>query len=193
MITNTNEQFTKNQLLSELLIAFNEVENFIQPLSSAVFHQRPNEKWSIGENLDHLVMSAIPVASALKRSKLMLRMLGKPKKPSRTYGELLANYKKILAKGFNAPSNYTPDTEKPKSKEMLLTSWGIVKRRFQERISDKWSEKDLEKYGLPHPALGFLTVREMLYFVIFHAYHHLEIMKERSIKKKMKEREEVTE
>lgn len=174
------DQLTKSQLLTKLEAAFNEVEHFVNTTSDKTFHQRPNGKWSVGENLDHLVMSVIPVASALKRSKLMLRMLGKPKKPSRTYEQLLVDYQKLLGKGLKAPSNYSPDDENPKSKEMLLTSWGIVRRKLQERIEEKWTEKDLEKYGLPHPALGFLTVREMLYFTIFHAYHHLEIMKKRA-------------
>ena len=35
-----------------------------------------------------------------------------------------------------------------------------------------YSEKELEVYILPHPLLGKLTLREMLYFNILHAEHH---------------------
>jgi hypothetical protein len=37
---------------------------------------------------------------------------------------------------------------------------------------DKFSEAQLDEYVLPHPILGKLTIREMLYFTIYHATHH---------------------
>ena len=36
---------------------------------------------------------------------------------------------------------------------------------------------DLDKYVLPHPLLGKVTLREMLYFTIHHNEHHLELLK----------------
>jgi hypothetical protein len=35
-----------------------------------------------------------------------------------------------------------------------------------------WSETDLDRYRLPHPLLGRLTVREMLFFTVQHLAHH---------------------
>jgi hypothetical protein len=35
-----------------------------------------------------------------------------------------------------------------------------------------WSEIDLDRYRLPHPLLGKLTVREMLFFTLQHLAHH---------------------
>jgi hypothetical protein len=40
----------------------------------------------------------------------------------------------------------------------------------------QWSEKNLDAYLLPHPLLGKITVREMLFFTTFHTDHHLNIM-----------------
>ena len=37
---------------------------------------------------------------------------------------------------------------------------------------EKISEEDLDYYLLPHPILGKLTLREMLYFTIYHVKHH---------------------
>ena len=42
---------------------------------------------------------------------------------------------------------------------------------------DKFSEEDLDKFILPHPLLGKLTMREMMYFTIYHAQHHENIVK----------------
>jgi hypothetical protein len=36
----------------------------------------------------------------------------------------------------------------------------------------RWREEDLDYYRLPHPLLGKLTVREMLFFTVYHNYHH---------------------
>ena len=50
--------------------------------------------------------------------------------------------------------------------------------RFQKECEDikvitlEWSEEDLSSYVIPHPILGKFSVREMLYFTIFHTTHH---------------------
>jgi hypothetical protein len=36
-----------------------------------------------------------------------------------------------------------------------------------------WSEDDLDNHRLPHPLLGKLTVREMLFFTLYHIQHHM--------------------
>jgi hypothetical protein len=38
---------------------------------------------------------------------------------------------------------------------------------------DTWGERGLERLRLPHPALGLLTVREMLFFTLYHNLHHV--------------------
>ena len=37
---------------------------------------------------------------------------------------------------------------------------------------ERMDEKQLDAYLLPHPLLGKLTLREMLYFTIYHVEHH---------------------
>ena len=37
-----------------------------------------------------------------------------------------------------------------------------------------WREADLDRYLLPHPLLGKLTIREMLFFTLYHNYHHVQ-------------------
>jgi hypothetical protein len=43
-----------------------------------------------------------------------------------------------------------------------------------ENASEPWREEDLDRYRLPHPVLGLVTVREMLMFTLFHFDHHRE-------------------
>ena len=37
---------------------------------------------------------------------------------------------------------------------------------------DRFTEEDLDHVILPHPILGKLTVREMMYFTMLHVEHH---------------------
>ncbi len=37
---------------------------------------------------------------------------------------------------------------------------------------ENWSDKQLNTYLLPHPLIGKLTIKEMLYFVDYHILHH---------------------
>ena len=41
------------------------------------------------------------------------------------------------------------------------------------------SQADLDRYRLPHPLLGKLTVREMLFFTVYHNYHHVRSVADR--------------
>ena len=43
---------------------------------------------------------------------------------------------------------------------------------------DNILEKDLDFYVLPHPLIGKLTLREMLFFCIYHVQHHHKITQE---------------
>jgi uncharacterized damage-inducible protein DinB len=37
----------------------------------------------------------------------------------------------------------------------------------------KWSEANMDYHVLPHPLLGPLSVREMLFFTVYHNTHHV--------------------
>lgn len=42
-----------------------------------------------------------------------------------------------------------------------------------------WSERDLDRIRMPHPILGMLTTREMLFFTLYHNRHHVEAARRR--------------
>ena len=41
----------------------------------------------------------------------------------------------------------------------------------------KWKEKDLDIYLLPHPLLGKMTIREIVLWTAYHTEHHYKILK----------------
>lgn len=168
--------YSKADILQQIPIIFDEVTKVIQNISDELFTKEVIEgKWSIAENFDHLIRGGAPVASGLKMNKLMFRALGKPNRPSRTFEGLVERYKEKLAAGAGAgiTGTFAPDSSQDFHKAQMLKNWEMVKGKLIERTEKRWSDKDLDAYLMPHPLLGKLLVREMLFFTIFHTGHHL--------------------
>ena len=159
--------------LNEKVDAFN---NYIEPLTKEEFEATPNGKWSAGQNLDHLIRAIKPLQLAYGLPKFSLAILfGKTNRPSRTYDELVLKYKIKLAAGGTASGPFIPPTIGFEKKEELIKKYYDQKQKLIVKVG-KQSEVDLDKYILPHPLLGKVTLREMLYFTIHHNEHHLNLL-----------------
>jgi len=172
----TTKIHTQLEIKVALQISFQENAQFIASISDENFYKKKDEKWSIAENLDHLVMSNKPLASGLKKAKIFFRAFGTAKEESKMYNEIVAIYKEALLTRNPTNNPFLSENVASTSKEQYLSNWKMIGEKFQERL-DLWSEKDLDKYRIPHPVLGKLTVREMMFFTINHNFHHLKIMK----------------
>jgi hypothetical protein len=162
--------------LNEKVDAFNQ---YILPLNKEQFEVSPNGKWSAGQNLDHLIRAIKPlqVAYALPKFAIVV-MFGKTNRASKTYDELVIKYKAKLAAGGRASGPFIPPAVGFEKKDELIKKYTKQKQKLITKI-EKQSETDLDKYILPHPLLGKVTLREMLYFTIHHNVHHLELLKSR--------------
>ena len=58
------------------------------------------------------------------------------------------------------------------SQQSLIQKWLEVSERLPAALAN-WNEKALDRHCLPHPVLGKLTVREMLFFTLYHNTHHV--------------------
>jgi hypothetical protein len=54
----------------------------------------------------------------------------------------------------------------------LVNKWRRAAGALVDSIKN-WQEQDLDRYLLPHPILGKLTVRELLFFTIYHDMRHM--------------------
>lgn len=149
---------------------------FWRRIEAVPFWSRQNVVWSPADNVRHLILSTVPVARALRVPRLILRALfGVAQTPSRNWNFLCSTYLEGLARGGTAGS-YTPKqaaapTSPQEGQKQLVGQFAFTLLRLEEGIKP-WNEKDLERYRLPHPLLGRLTVREMLMFTLFHVEHH---------------------
>ncbi len=174
---------------AELLDAFEslhrEASELFDSFPADDFFRRPEPAvWSPAENVVHLVKSVQAVARAMGLPKLaLLGLFGRSRDGSRPYGEVVRIYLEQLEKGAVARGPYVPGSlahgdaeETSATRSRALTGWKKAGSSL-ERALGKWSEAALDRYRLPHPLLGKLTVREMLFFTHYHDLHHLRLVR----------------
>lgn len=162
---------TREQIIAECKRAFDRVENSARQLSEAAYRQRPGNKWSPAEQLEHLILSTQPVVAILGKDRQWFLQFGAGQHPGKDYTSLKAYYLQVLSTGLKAPAKFTPSEEVTMDKAQQLETWTRVGRGLLAGLAD-WSESDLDDASMPHPALGILSMRQMLFFTILHTYHH---------------------
>jgi hypothetical protein len=158
--------------------SFTEFSTFIDTLSDHRFVVSPEGKWSAGQQMDHLVRSARPVNTALGLPKIFLRFFGRPVARSRSYEQIRDTYRTVLTQGGVASRPYIPPVTEAEERGPIILQFTQQKDKMIQLL-DKWTEDELDKYQVPHPLLGKLTVREVLYFTAYHNNHHLHVLQQR--------------
>lgn len=174
---------TKDQLIQDLNKSFQEIINWINEQEETNFNKEiVAGKWTIAGHLYHLVKSTKAVSQGMKMPKLGLRtMFGKSNRQERTFDEMLEKYETTLANTVvKVPSSYQADQDRTFKRAELVS-------RFEQeldvlvKVLGKWKEADMSVYIMPHPAIGKCTIREFMYFTIFHTDHHLRTLKEKYV------------
>jgi hypothetical protein len=168
---------TRSDLITSLQESGQRAESWFLEIPARDFFTRQGEDWSASDNVDHLIKAVQPVAKALKLPKFTLRaMFGKPQKKSLSYEELCHLYRREISKGAQASGRFLPDQDNPaghveKKQQELVAKFSKAGAELVSAL-EKWDEEHLDEYLLPHPILGKLTVREMLFFTIYHNLRH---------------------
>lgn len=131
-----------------------------------------NGKWTPAQHLKHIQRAVGPVSMALLLPKWFLRWrFGKPNRAPRDYDGLVLRYKEKLAAGGRASGRFVPPPVPAHSVQRIIGSVERIMQSMTKRVGN-WSEQELDTVLLPHPLLGKLTVREMLFFTVYHVQHH---------------------
>ena len=172
---------TKEALIVDLEKCFSETIDWIKAQPEENFNKEllPG-KWTIAGHLYHLIKSTKAVSKGMGNAKIVLKtMFGKNNRQERSFKEMLDKYNEVLSTiEVKVPSSYEAEKGRAFDRTILI-------ERFKGELNDlikvlnKWKEKDLSVYILPHPALGKCTLREFIYFTIFHTQHHLAVLKEK--------------
>ncbi|SFD93296.1 DinB family protein [Spirosoma endophyticum] len=157
----------------------NDCQAFVDVVHSytdEAFTYHPDGKWSVGDVVQHLYLSARPVARLMAGPREVFDQWGKPTGSSSTYDELASAYKQILTTGVKASAAMSPQIEDmQEGRSIVMARFAAVYEALLDVLSH-WSEQELDNCCMPHPALGKLTVREMIYFTSIHTQHHLRLL-----------------
>ena len=167
----------KEEISALLSNRYNEFKAYVNELSKDEYEYAPEGKWHAGQHAEHLLKSVKPVASGLGMPKFLIRQkFGKANRPSKTYDALVARYREKLELGPVYAKAYAPGDAGFNKKDKGLKALIEALDKLVAKLS-KWSEEQLDEYIFPHPLLGKVTVREMLYFTAYHAAHHQQLIK----------------
>jgi uncharacterized damage-inducible protein DinB len=173
---------SREDILRESAGVFTELASFCSAIPEELFFRQPAEKWSIAQNVNHLVTSATMTRLAYRLPKFFVRVYtGKPNRPSRSYDELVAKYKLKLEQGGRASGRFiAKPVAVSQGKEKIMSRFNLAMDKLLATMKKNWKDPQLDQYLAPHPLLGKITLRELGYFTIYHTLHHLAIIKERS-------------
>jgi len=169
----------KQQIIDKLVSEIETLRNTIDPLPSNRFFTRiVLDKWSVAENVRHLTLAVRPLNLAFSLPNFIIRVFGKPTRAAASYDEVVARYQKRLREGAKASLPYQPSKSYSVAKEELISALAQAYQTFAEKVKNTPEEK-LDLYYLPHPILGRITLREMLYFTVYHVGHHHKAIQDR--------------
>jgi len=162
----------KISMKAALRQSFGDVIYACDKLSEELFlAPRASGKWSPGEIIGHLILSTKPINKALTAPKMLLKATyGKVKRQKYSYKEVKDRYQVALSEA-KAPPSFVYNNVSEKGKEGMIERFSKELENLNQNI-DKWKEDDLLSYQLPHPVLGKLSIKEMIYFTIIHTDHH---------------------
>ncbi len=167
---------TKEEIIQQMSAAHAEFVAAVRQLSPEDFEFTPEGKWSAAQQTEHLLTSTKALKPAFKIPKFILKQrFGVANRPSRSYDEVVQRYTDKLAAGGRATGAFIPDAVSADKRDSLLTGIAETVEKLNKGLA-KWSEEHIDEYILPHPLLGKITVREMMYFTIHHVQHHQNII-----------------
>ncbi|WP_460571428.1 DinB family protein [Flaviaesturariibacter terrae] len=145
---------------------------FVDALPPASFEAAPPGKWTPGQQLAHLVLCLKPIAAALASKEYIDQKFGRLDRTTWTQEEVLARYRAGLAAGGTAPERFLPPPVASADKAAWLDALRSELRSISGHVAG-YTDAELDSLALPHPFLGLLSIRELLYLMTYHATHHL--------------------
>lgn len=169
---------TKDILQKQLTEHHQAFGQYLNDLSETDFTHSKDEKWSAGQQLEHIFLSVRPLSRLLGNKSEILERFGKAPHPSRTYNDLVSDYHQVLSRGVKAGPRFSPEPTSYDRKGDLVTELNDHIKMITDHLND-YSEDELDTLVIPHPVMGPFTMREMMMFAIYHVQHHLKSVRER--------------
>ena len=145
---------------------------YINGLTAEEYAFSNDQKWTAGQQSEHIVLCVKPLVQVFSMDKAAIaQTFGRADKPGRSYEVLLDDYLVKLHEGGRAPERYVPVITQANQKEALCETLAKLVKDLCSKI-ETFNEDELDNLLIPHPLLGNITLREMLYNAIYHVKHH---------------------
>lgn len=168
----------KQTIIASLINNYDSFVKYINNLTLEEYLFSYEQKWTAGQQLEHIVLCVKPLVQVFSMDKLAIEQyFGRVDRLSRTYDNLLDDYIEKLKEGGEAPKQYVPEKTLQHQKEILSKTLTKMVKELCSKI-ETFNDQELDSLLIPHPLLKNITLREMLCNAIYHVNHHQELAKE---------------
>jgi hypothetical protein len=168
----------KEDIITELYRSHKKFVNYIRTLSADDYtYSHENLKWAPYQDLEHHKKVLKKIVLALSIPSFILKLIyGKSNNPSLSYDKTLKLYQIRVNDGAKSTKEFTPSKTLRAHLEQDCIELISTLEKLLLKVGEL-DEHDLDSILLPHPILGTITLREMLYFCKIHVEMHHEICK----------------
>ena len=164
---------SKIEILSAIEDIAEKVESYYTSLSPEQFFHDGLGGWSAAQNLSHITFIGSLAVYLFGLPRFLFIPFGK-QSVQRDFNTLKNDYigsDKVIFIGPLAPSSIAPPLDANNVIQTMVSDWRKVYRDLNLAIQSI-PEEDMDNYSLPHPSMGMLSLREMIYVLIIHPIHH---------------------
>lgn len=171
--TQIKNPHSKEEILSSMRDITEKVYLYYSSLPPEIFFNDRMGGWSPAQNLNHITFIAQLAILLLRIPFFFLIPFGKRRdqKDFLTLREEYIGSPKPIYIGPLAPAEIHLPPEPESVIRNLLVSWKKTNTELADALATV-PESNFDEYSLPHPSLGMLSFREMMYVLIIHPVHH---------------------
>lgn len=159
----------KHELLTAFIKNHQDVIQYIDGLDNIEFAYKRIDKWSAGQQLEHILQTISIFPKILFSKEYILEKFGTINRPTWSYETVLDNYSKTSLK---APERFLPKGEVSMNQKASIISTINETLTQIKQMLEPYTEEEFDTLTLPHPLLGIMTIREMFYLMSYHPLHH---------------------
>ncbi|MES2678515.1 MAG: DinB family protein [Bacteroidota bacterium] len=165
----------KQAIINRLTEKYQLFTLYIDALTTEDYKFSYQNKWTAGQQVEHLILCSKPLVKVFgMEPQLIIQNFGKTERAGRNEEALSYLYTEQLKAGGKAPEHFVPGPDLHAYEDRGTATLTALIKALCSR-ADTFSEQDLDNLLIPHPLLGKLTLREMLYNAITHVEHHHEL------------------
>lgn len=136
-----------------------------------------NDKWSVCQNVEHINIALLRLGNFITLPKTSIHsQYGATNNGSASFEEFNERCTNTFSKKIKATEGFIPQLETSDNINTLINKGKGLLEKLILNLKN-WSEEELDLYNCPHPVFEKTTVREILYFSIYHANHHNQAIK----------------